>query len=90
MEVELNPGVFSSKAELDGIQLNDISPEHDRPAFVSMDPPEHTGPRRAVAPIANRTSLHEYETMIRARTAAVWTAFKLGRRSIGSPKSALT
>lgn len=49
MEVELNPGVFSSKAELGGIQLDDISQEHDRPAFVSMDPPEHTGPRRALA-----------------------------------------
>lgn len=78
MEVELQPDVFSSKAELGGIQLNDISPEHDRPAFVSMDPPEHTGPRRAVAPIANRTSLREYENMIRARTISVLSAISVG------------
>jgi cytochrome P450 len=86
MEVELNPGVFSSKAELDGIQLNDISPEHDRPAFVSMDPPEHTGPRRAVAPIANRTSLREYETMIRQRTAGVLDSIQDGETFDWIPK----
>lgn len=78
MDVELNPQVFSSKAALGGIQLNDISPEHDRPAFVSMDPPEHTGPRRAVAPIANRTSLREYEDMIRVRTISVLEAIAVG------------
>ena len=71
MQVELQPQLFSNRADLGGIQINDIAKGLDRPAFVSMDPPEHTPRRRAVAPIGNRSSLRQFEDLIRARTASV-------------------
>jgi cytochrome P450 len=71
MKVELDHKNFSTRADLGGIQLTNIAPDLDRPAFISMDPPEHTARRRAVAPIANRTSLREYEAVIRERTGAI-------------------
>lgn len=74
MQAELAPAVLSSRADLGGIQIGDIAKDLDRPAFVSMDPPEHTPRRRAVAPIANRSTLREYETLIRERTGAVLEA----------------
>lgn len=74
MQAELNHKVFSNRADLGGIQIANIAPELDRPAFVSMDPPEHTGRRRAVAPIGNRGSLREYEALIRERTREILDA----------------
>ena len=71
MQVELDPATYSSRADLGGIQLADIATGLDRPAFVSMDPPDHTGRRRAVAPIGNRNSLRGFEDLIRERTASV-------------------
>lgn len=70
-EVELNHKVYSNGAEFGGIQLQDIAPKMNRPSFVSMDPPEHTGRRRSVAPIANRSSLRGVTDLIRERTAKV-------------------
>ena len=71
VEVELQPQLFSNRADLGGIQITNIARGLDRPAFVSMDPPEHTPRRRAVAPIGNRSSLREFEDLIRERTGAV-------------------
>ena len=71
MKAELNHKAFSNRADLGGIQIVNIAPNLDRPAFISMDPPEHTGRRRAVAPIANPSTLKEYETLIRERTVEV-------------------
>ena len=45
MKAELNHKVFSNRADLGGIQIVNIAPNLDRPAFISMDPPEHTGRR---------------------------------------------
>ncbi|MBT4045013.1 MAG: cytochrome P450 [Rhodospirillaceae bacterium] len=73
-QVELNHKVFSNQAKFGGIQLQDIAPNMDRPSFVSMDPPEHTGRRRAVAPIANRSSLKDLTGLIRERTVKVLAA----------------
>lgn len=78
MQAELLPQILSNKAELGGIQIGDIAAGLNRPAFVSMDPPEHTGRRRAVAPIANRSNLREYEPLIRERTGAVLDALPRG------------
>lgn len=71
MKAELDVQHFSNRADLGGIQINDIAPDLDRPAFVSMDPPDHTPRRRAVAPIGNRQSLRGYEDLIRERTGAL-------------------
>ncbi len=78
LKAELAVGTFSSRADLGGIQLADIAADLDRPAFVSMDPPEHTPRRRAVAPIANRSGLRAFEALIRERTAAVLDALPRG------------
>lgn len=77
-KVELDHSTFSNRADLGGIQIANIAKDLDRPAFVSMDPPEHTPRRRAVAPIANRTSLGEYEALIRERTVATLEALPRG------------
>ena len=71
MEVELQPQLYSNRADLGGIQITDIAKGLDRPAFVSMDPPDHTPRRRAVAPIGNRSSLRQFENLIRERTGSV-------------------
>ncbi len=78
MEVELQPLLYSNRADLGGIQINDIAKGLGRPAFVSMDPPEHTPRRRAVAPISNRSSLRQFEELIRARTCAVLDSLPRG------------
>lgn len=70
-QVELNHKVFSNLAKFGGIQLQDIAPKMDRRSFVSMDQPEHTGRRRAVAPIANRSALKGLSELIRERTVKV-------------------
>jgi cytochrome P450 len=90
MEVELQPLVFSNRADLGGIQIANIAPSLDRPAFVPMDPPEHTPRRRAEAPIGNRSSLLQYEELIRNRTATVLEPYRAARHSTGSSWSPKT
>ena len=77
-EVELNPKIFSNRADCGGIQIQDIAPGLNRPSFVSMDPPEHTGRRRAVTPMTNRSSLEGFSGLIRERTVAVLEALPRG------------
>jgi cytochrome P450 len=74
MSVELNHAVYSSAAELGGIQIEDQRPNMARPSFIRMDPPRHTGQRKAVSPIAAPTNLANFEITIRARTAHVLDA----------------
>jgi cytochrome P450 len=78
-EVELNHQVYSNRADLGGIQLLDIAPNLHRPSFVSMDPPEHTGRRRAVAPMTNRSGMKDMSGLIRERTAAVLDGLPRGK-----------
>jgi cytochrome P450 len=73
-EVELNTKAFSNRADLGGIQINNIAPKLNRPSFVSMDPPEHTGRRKAVTPMTNRSSLENFSELIRERTVDVLRA----------------
>ena len=73
-DVELNHRAFSNRADLGGIQLADIATGLERPSFVSMDPPDHTPRRRAVAPIGNRSGLTQYDDLIRERTRVVLAA----------------
>ena len=66
--VELNTNVFSSRADLGGIQIQDIPSRLNRPSFLLMDPPEHTVRRRVVRPITNRASLQDFSVQVRRRT----------------------
>jgi cytochrome P450 len=71
MHVEVNHEIFSSAAELGGIQVEDQPKEMDRPSFIRMDPPKHTQQRRVVAPIVATANLTNLEPTIRERTARV-------------------
>src|SRR3546814_15356704 len=63
--------VFSSAAELGGIQVEDQPKDMDRPSFIRMDPPGHTRQRKVVAPIVAPRYLVEMEKTIRERTCRV-------------------
>jgi cytochrome P450 len=71
MQVEVNHAVFSSAAELGGIQVEDQPKEMDRPSFIRMDPPGHTKQRKVVAPMVAPRYLVEMEKTIRERTRRV-------------------
>jgi cytochrome P450 len=71
MHVEVNHEVYSSAAELGGIQVEDQPKEMDRPSFIRMDPPRHTHQRRVVAPIVASANLANLEPTIRERTGYV-------------------
>src|ERR671918_2734377 len=74
MTVEIDHEVYSSAAELGGIQVEDQPRDMDRPSFIRMDPPKHTQHRRVVAPIVASTTLANMEGTIRERTARVLDA----------------
>jgi cytochrome P450 len=71
MTVEVNHEIYSSAAELGGIQVEDQPKEMDRPSFIRMDPPKHTQQRRVVAPIVATANLNNLEPTIRERTGRV-------------------
>jgi cytochrome P450 len=71
MTVEVNHEVYSSAAELGGIQVEDQPKDMDRPSFIRMDPPRHTQQRRVVAPIVASANLANLEGTIRERTGHV-------------------
>jgi cytochrome P450 len=78
MTVEVNHEIYSSAAELGGIQVEDQPKEMDRPSFIRMDPPKHTQQRRVVAPIVATNNLANIELTIRERTALVLDALPRG------------
>ncbi len=71
MDVELNHAVYSSSAELGGIQITDATLGREVVSFIRMDPPGHTVRRRTVAPIVGPANLANLEATIRQRTAGV-------------------
>jgi cytochrome P450 len=71
MQVEVNHEIYSSAAELGGIQVEDQPRDMDRPSFIRMDPPKHTQQRRVVAPVVATANLNNLEPTIRERTARV-------------------
>ncbi|MFP6708549.1 MAG: cytochrome P450 [Alphaproteobacteria bacterium] len=78
MRVELDFKAFSNQAKFGGIQLQDIAVDMNRPSFVSMDPPEHTGRRRAVTLMTNRSSLAGMADLIHERTIEVLDSLPRG------------
>jgi len=69
MEVEVDHRTYSS--EIGGIQLLDQPEDMKTPSFIRMDPPEHTGHRKTVAPMFAPSIMAEMEADIRRRTAEV-------------------
>ena len=90
MHVEVNHEVYSSAAELGGIQVEDQPKDMDRPSFIRMDPPEHTQQRRVVAPIVATENLdqsrghHPRAHRSGARRAAARRDVRLGRPRLRS------
>jgi len=80
MTVEVNHEIYSSAAELGGIQVEDQPKDMDRPSFIRMDPPRHTHQRRVVAPIVASANLAHLEPTIRERTARVLDGLPRGER----------
>jgi cytochrome P450 len=64
MHVEVNHEIFSSAAELGGIQVEDQPKDLDRPSFIRMDPPRHTQQRRVAAPVVASANLANLEPTI--------------------------
>lgn len=69
MQVELDVETYSS--ELGGITIRDVPIEVKRESFIRMDPPQHTGERRTVAPIVAPANLKNMTDSIRSRTEQV-------------------
>jgi cytochrome P450 len=70
MAVELDHATYSSQLG-GGLQIEDLPADMDRRSFIRMDPPRHTGQRKAVAPVAAPNNLESYAITIRERTRAV-------------------
>jgi len=71
MKVELDHAAYSSASHLGGITIRDNPFGQEMASFIAMDPPDHTGQRKAVAPIVAPTNLRNLEATIRERTELV-------------------
>lgn len=71
MAVEINHHVFSSSAELGGIQIEEQPKHLSRPSFIRMDPPKHDEQRKVASPIVAPDNLKNMENLIRSRTQMV-------------------
>jgi len=78
MAVDTNHGVFSSESALGGITIRDARPDHRRPSFIAMDPPQHDAQRKAVSPIVSPANLANMEPIIRERAARILDELPIG------------
>lgn len=83
IHIEALPKLFSSSFEYGGITLA-IEPTRARPderrmpQFIAMDPPRHTGQRRAVAPAFGPSQVAEMKAEAQARTGALLDSLPIG------------
>jgi len=72
MEVEKNHEVFSSSYEFGGVTITGTpNSNQEIPNFISMDPPQHSVQRKAVAPGLAPGRLQLLETTIRERARTI-------------------
>lgn len=71
MSVDTNHQVFSSHWANGGIAIVDQPKAYPRKSFITLDPPEHDEPRKAVSPIVAPANLFNLEPLVRERTARV-------------------
>jgi len=64
-EIELATDLYSSK---EGVSLNDGVPGEEATTFVMMDPPDHTGRRRALAPAFAPSEMKRLSGEVHRRT----------------------
>jgi cytochrome P450 len=77
-EVEANPDVFSSSADLGNITIVDTISGVSFPNFIAMDRPRHTEQRKVVQPAFNPSEMTRREIEIKARTKALFDALPVG------------
>ncbi len=83
VHIEALPKIFSSSWERGGITLgvqpNSARPSERRmPQFISMDPPQHTGQRRTVAPAFGPSEIARMKAEVAERTGALLDSLPLG------------
>ncbi len=83
VHIEALPKIFSSSWEYGGISIafdSDVLLEGEirMPMFIAMDPPNHTGQRRTVAPSFGPTEVAAMKDEIRQRTAEVIDSLPIG------------
>jgi cytochrome P450 len=83
VNIEALPKIFSSSWEYGGISIafdsdKMLEGEIRMPMFIAMDPPNHTGQRRTVAPAFGPTEVAAMKDEIRERTAEVIDSLPIG------------
>jgi len=84
VHIESLPKIFSSSWEYGGITVvgeasGAIEGEVRMPMFIAMDPPQHTGQRRTVAPAFTPSEIERMRGEVRARTAEVLDSLPVGK-----------
>ncbi len=84
VHIESLPKIFSSSWEKGGITLgmepNKPRPDERRmPQFISMDPPQHTGQRRTVAPSFGPSQVAAMKAEAQQRTGALLDSLPIGQ-----------
>jgi cytochrome P450 len=77
-EVEGNPDVYSSSADLGNITIVDTISGVSFPNFIAMDRPRHTEQRKVVQPAFNPSEMARREIEIRERTKALFDSLPIG------------
>ena len=83
VHIEALPKVFSSSWEYGGISIaggveEPIEGEMRMPMFIAMDPPNHTGQRRTVAPSFGPSEVAALKAEVQERTAEVLDTLPIG------------
>ena len=83
VHIEALPKIFSSSWERGGIAISGNPELFDKynirePMFIAMDPPQHTGPRRAVAPSFGPSEVAVMKAELQQRTAEVLDGLPIG------------
>ena len=83
IHIESLPKIFSSDWERGGIAISGdpaLAQKYNmrEPMFIAMDPPHHTGPRRAVAPSFGPSQVAAMKAEVQKRTGELLDALPIG------------
>ncbi len=83
IQIEALPKIFSSSYEYGGITVaffvdKLLEGEFRMPMFIAMDPPQHTGQRRTIAPAFGPSEVAAMRDEVRARTGEVLDSLPVG------------
>lgn len=80
VEIESLPLLYSSQARHGGVSIIDVETTEGAgfDSFIMMDPPLHSGKRRAIAPAFTPSEMSRLSDSIRARTAARLDSLPIG------------